>query len=468
MPHCPYPCLRLAQKVRNFTKGRVGVLHKTQHRGAVIALPRRRMLFGVAAAAGVAAFPALPRRATPTRADTSVHISILGPWGGQAGFPQDLLRAFAVRHPRIRVSVFTPLSQDAPTTFAQQVRAGVADVIPMSYGLTAMTFIRKGWLLDLRPFVTAANFNPNPFGALMKQLASPNGLYMLPYTVLIKAVLCNQELFAAANVPLPGLTWTWPEFLKTARRLTRTAGGARVWGLAANSSDLVWQWMQQVGRGGTAAPSPETLRRILGQFGGRAGSSFLLPTATPSVGTGVFKPLNMEGSTSQVQRWSAFANARAAMMVTGADAWLLSRVARLLPVRWAVVPTPHPAGAPNEIVLSGVSVLGAAAATRAPEAAWTFIAFASGPDGVVAFEPGSLPAYRSPQTESRWVAAARPAPGMEWVFHMPWAVAQIPGGVLISGSLFNGINGVLYHGWSVDKAVALYETAAQQAGVHLS
>ena len=331
--------------------------------------------------------------------------------------------------------------------------------------------MRKGWLFNLRPFLTASNVNPLPFGSLIEQReeeAPAGGLYVLPYVVNLTTVLCNTELFAAEGIRLPGLDWTWTEFLMTAKRLTRSIGGVPVRGLAASYWGLVEEWLPK----GTAAPSPEEFRQALGQVGGRAGAmlrvpSFLLPTTGAPGQTEVF--LHVEQSAAAAERWSAFARGRVAMIMTGMSAWWLSRVARQLPVRWTAVPTPHFVGVSGEVGV-GASVLGAAAATRAPEAVWTFINWAAGPDGIVAFNPTGVPAYRSPQSEARWLAAARPATGLRWVFHTPLKIGGnlMAGGVLVSNALFDGINGVLYQGWSIDKAVTLYETALRKAGVRFS
>ena len=75
-------------------------------------------------------------------------------------------------------------------------------------------------------------------------MATVNGSVIgIPALVDNLAVVYNKKLFAAAGLPVPTASWTWPEFVADAQKLTKPA--IKQYGTAyvtPGSEDTVWHW----------------------------------------------------------------------------------------------------------------------------------------------------------------------------------------------------------------------------------
>lgn len=88
------------------------------------------------------------------------------------------------------------------------------------------TFTNKKILLDLTPFIAqlgidTAQWYPNVLNIARRGSA----LYAFPKGFTPLMVYYNKRLFDEANIPYPSSTWTWDDYLKIAKRLTKDFDG---------------------------------------------------------------------------------------------------------------------------------------------------------------------------------------------------------------------------------------------------
>jgi len=104
--------------------------------------------------------------------------------------------------------------------------------------------INRGALLDLTPYLARAGVDLGCLDqTVLSMFTRGDALYALPkgYTPLL--VVYNKDLFDRAGIPYPTDAWTWDDFLRIAKRLTRDTDGDGVidqWGTYFDRRPLLW------------------------------------------------------------------------------------------------------------------------------------------------------------------------------------------------------------------------------------
>lgn len=81
------------------------------------------------------------------------------------------------------------------------------------------------------------------FGKAINDLTKINGhYYSVPYGVNKFAVFYNKQLFDEAHVPYPKADWTWQDFMKTAKLLTKGEGPDKIYGSVIYPLDTTIGW----------------------------------------------------------------------------------------------------------------------------------------------------------------------------------------------------------------------------------
>jgi multiple sugar transport system substrate-binding protein len=141
---------------------------------------------------------------------------------------QGLVDAFESRTPDIDVElIHIPDQADYRARLGADFAAGTpADVVLINYRRYA-PFAAAGLLEPLEPYLAeSALIEESDF---YQQALSPfewNGTLMcIPQNLSSLVVYYNKQLFDEAGLPYPSDTWTWDEFLETAKTLTRDLDG---------------------------------------------------------------------------------------------------------------------------------------------------------------------------------------------------------------------------------------------------
>lgn len=141
---------------------------------------------------------------------------------------QNLAAAFEEQHPQVKINlVHIPGQSDYRKRLAADFAAGSpADVVLINYRRIG-PYAAKGALEPLGPYldkstvIQAADFYPQalePFNWQGQLICIPQNLSSL-------VVYYNKDLFAQAGLPAPAAGWTWDDFLKAAKALTRDLDG---------------------------------------------------------------------------------------------------------------------------------------------------------------------------------------------------------------------------------------------------
>jgi multiple sugar transport system substrate-binding protein len=302
----------------------------------------------------------------------------------EADARQRVVDAFQRRHPDIKVRLL--LSGPDPLQHMSIYCAGgkCPDVL-MAWDLTYAGLADRGVLLDLNTMLAhdktfAAALEADSIAPLYKTFTFNGGQYAFPEQWSGNYLFYNKKLFAEAGVhPPPGRweqTWSFSEFLDTAKGLTKRDRSGRVtqWG-------YVDSWVASYAAGlfgmnnGVPWSSPrmnpthlnfdnEALLEGIQFYADLANKHKIAPTAS---------------ETQSMSTMDLFISGRAAMALGGH--WRYQTVDRAegLDFDITVLPTgPKGRAARSNIGTTGLAI---AASSRRKQEAWEFVKFATGPVG---------------------------------------------------------------------------------------
>jgi raffinose/stachyose/melibiose transport system substrate-binding protein len=171
------------------------------------ALNRRTFLAAAgagAAALGLSACAASPGEATTIRFFQSKP-EVIGYFG-------DVIDRFHASQDRVRV-----VHDFSSNLSAGFVRSNPPDLGCLNYNFEVARFVERGALSDLSDLPEAKRINPD-LQPLIDQTASyPGRTSVIPYSLMMAAVLYNRDIFAQQNLTVPT---TWSEFIAVCDALT--------------------------------------------------------------------------------------------------------------------------------------------------------------------------------------------------------------------------------------------------------
>lgn len=264
-------------------------------------------------------------------------------------------------------------------------------------------FASKGALEPLDAYVAQSQSIQldDYYPAALEAFRFNNKQYCLPQNLSSLAVYYNKDLFAAANVPLPTANWSWDDFLRAARALTKSEGGKVVQygvGIAPTTLRLapfVWA------HGGELVDDPNNPTKLaLDSVPARAAFQWFVDLQVKEH----VVPSKADEATEASQ--SRFQHGTLAML-------LQSRVitpelrATIQDFAWDVAPLPRDQHGVSVLHSDGYCLTSSA---KDKAATWAFIEFANGPEG-----------------QKRMVTAGRTVPSLKQVAESPLFLdAQLP------------------------------------------
>lgn len=174
-------------------------------------------------------------------------VVVLHRGGDVAGRLEDqLLTPYRARHPGLEVvqeNVALPEAEYRRLVLVAAAREALPDVFLLD-DIAVPAVTDGGRALDLAPWlarvgVDLARFDPTVL-AMFRRGA---GIYALPRGFTPLVVVYNRDLLDRAGVAAPTGDWTWADFLRAARRLTRDLDGdGRIdqWGAAFDRRPKIW------------------------------------------------------------------------------------------------------------------------------------------------------------------------------------------------------------------------------------
>jgi ABC-type glycerol-3-phosphate transport system substrate-binding protein len=283
---------------------------------------------------------------------------------------------------------------------------------------TFASYLAKGLLLNIEPYsrrdaraVQLEDFFPG----ILDQGRVRGGLYGLPADGGGPVLFYNVEQFDRAGVSNPGVQqdggkWTVDAFLDAGKRLTRRSPGSEVWGaqdpLFHNSVWLAWVWawggdfLTKDGRQVAldAAPAVGALQwqqDLITRHGVVPTSAELeqLKEREPNDRRAMFRA----GRASMISDWTTTVGAARLREAEGQG------------LRWDA--TLLPAGKNGQFSVSFFHELAIAGSTKAPELAWQWAAFQTGPEGTRrrSLAGATQPHRRSVATSQEYLRTLPPA-----------------------------------------------------------
>lgn len=149
-------------------------------------------------------------------------------WAGdyEVTTEQAIADRFAESHPGVRVVV-----ESVVTNYDEKLMTSIASGSPPDVflldGPDIPTFLDRGLALDLTPYLERAGYDPQRvFPPVMEGFARNDRVFALPKDFTPMVLYLNLDVFERLGVEPPGPDgWTWSEFTRTARRLTRDVDG---------------------------------------------------------------------------------------------------------------------------------------------------------------------------------------------------------------------------------------------------
>jgi multiple sugar transport system substrate-binding protein len=323
-----------------------------------------------------------------------------------------LIPAFVAAHPDYLVEVVTFEDRDQQP-MKEAIRAGQVDVVctqRMSRAEIPL-FIR-----ELDAYLAKAGVDLAPYGPLLDEFRRDGRTYDLPYLVHLGLFVYNVDLAKAAGVTIPADGWTWEQFRAAVAKLSQGVGSEKIWGLETDQHELLTQlWVEGKTGKPVWAADLNTLREAIGLFHTMAFTDESLVPAP------AWEITQNGHRMSYTRTYLGAVKAQQAAMGFEPNVTLSSLSYVLGPLKWDVAPMPHVAGAQPLVPVTPFMV-GMAAGTTKPDAAWDFIRFAAGPEGAaVLARAGHMPAYRTETTRKAWDEnKAGYPPGANSVWNGTW------------------------------------------------
>jgi multiple sugar transport system permease protein len=286
--------------------------------------------------------------------------------------------SFQRTHPEVRIRI-EPIPSNYKEKILTSMAAGTPPDVFLLDAIMVPVFIGRDVLLDLMPFVRKYGVHLDGYYSNVLSIAMRGGkVYALPKDFTPMVMYYNKDLFDAAGVDYPEEGWTWSDFLRIARVLTRDIDGdGRVdqYGTATYSKFFYWPpWVWSNG-GDFLDPT------------GKSASGYLNSPATENALQFLIdlRKVHRVAPTSQTAAslggtGSMFYTGRIGMMESGH--WWLPTLRRYIAqgkIRVGVAPMPVPQGGKPITVLyeSGWCV---SKATKRPDLAAQLAIFLASPE----------------------------------------------------------------------------------------
>ena len=139
-----------------------------------------------------------------------------------------LIAKFESQNPGVKVE----LTAMAPKDYWTKIRITAStkklpDAFNMSSGYLE-EWAQKGFLKDLTNYVNK-DIDPNKYFKNLfdagKTISGTNKYYAVPFALVTTVLYFNKDMFDEAGISYPNSSWTWDDFLKAAKALTKDKNG---------------------------------------------------------------------------------------------------------------------------------------------------------------------------------------------------------------------------------------------------
>jgi multiple sugar transport system substrate-binding protein len=178
----------------------------------------------------------------------------------EARIEQQVLDRFSDGHPGIRIrqqSAGTGQAEYRERILTSMVAGAPPDVFLLD-NIDVPAFTERGVVLDLAPYLPRLGVDLTRYDSTVLGIfRRGNAVYALPKGYTPMVVVYNKDLFDRAGLSYPTDDWTWDDFTRVAKLLTRdTDGDGQVdqWGTAFDRRVFIWNSWILAGGGDLLCP----------------------------------------------------------------------------------------------------------------------------------------------------------------------------------------------------------------------
>ena len=266
-------------------------------------------------------------------------------WAGpeERRIEQHILDGFRERYPNVQVEYESITANYRERLLTSIVAGTPPDVALLDNGsFGAAPFIARGLLVNVASYLDRMGVDTSAYySEVLEIFRRPGGLYAFPKDFNPIVVYLNVDLFERYGVPLPDYDWTWDDFLRIAKRLTRDIdhdGRPDTFGTQIRRVFYLWQpWVWAAG-GDVLSPDGRRASGYLDSPETETAIRFLTDLVTVHR---VVPSVDVQRIESGMER-SFFLTGRIGMVMSGH--WWLPRIRRYIDegkVSVAVVPLPR-------------------------------------------------------------------------------------------------------------------------------
>jgi len=286
----------------------------------------------------------------------------------------ELIKKFEQAHPNIKVELQNAPggSQQAMTKLQTMISGQAGPDVMAIHGAFFIPMASKGALLDLSDRVKQSGDEADFSPAILDICRWEGKLYSLPRYTSVYSLFYNKTLFDAAQQPYPGsgASWTWDDYLKAAKALTKDTnrdGKPDQWGCVIDFwGARMYPWLWQNGaslmnadRSKCVLDSPAAVEAV--QFVYDLRHKHHVAAASD----------NAEQNASL----NAFVQGHIAMYMTGP--WDIQLLRETKDLQWDVAPLPEKK---QKATLLGTENYAIWSGTKHPDEAWALFSYLLSPE----------------------------------------------------------------------------------------
>ena len=294
-------------------------------------------------------------------------------WGNPTaiGVEQDIINAYVKLHANVTIEPVVSAYADYHSKILVMIAGGSSPEVMRIDSYYFQDFVKVKALKDVTDF---AKRDKVSLSAYFQQGITENTydgrLYGLPWGTAARYMLINLDVLEKAGIDLPKLDWTWDDYVKIVKAVTKGEGTDKVYGFGFDpstiSSILPWVWANggdifDAGRSTFTLDRPEAteaIQRLADLY-----TQGYMPSDTVSATTDI------------LDRW--FVNNRIAMREGAANNILnLQKVEGIRFEAW-----PMPGGRQKRSTLFKSNITAIGSSIKDMESAWDFLKFLRSPDG---------------------------------------------------------------------------------------
>ncbi len=144
---------------------------------------------------------------------------------------KEAFEIFEAKHPNIHIELDYVSYADKETKYTTEIEAGVGPDVFHLHGYSLKSFIEKGYLYDITPFIEAeagvygGDFLTPWYPQTLELMQKDGRYYAMPGDFMSMVLFYNKNLFTEAGLDPTKPPTTWDEFVDYAKKLTRDRDG---------------------------------------------------------------------------------------------------------------------------------------------------------------------------------------------------------------------------------------------------